>query len=676
MQRTNGSKNGSTKRLWLLGGTLVAASAAVTIALVRTIPTPSGTVKIPWWALAAMFGAAEVFVVHLQFRRGDAHSFSLSEVPLTLGLFFTAPMALVAAHALGAVAALTIHRRQSPVKVFFNVGHLTLETGLAVLVFHAVRGRALIGPAAWGAAFLAAMTTAILASLLVALAISISQGSLKRSAVARSVFLAVIVGLSNTCLGLLGAHVIWRDPVAAWLLLAPAAVVFLAYRGFGVQRSKHESMQFLYESTRLLQRSIEIDSTLRAVMDQGRKMFRADIASITFLAADGEPPLRTTCGPGDFTTGLLQVELDPLTGVWARVASEGQAILLARPIRNERLQAHFAARGIQDAMVAPIFGENGVIGTFLVGNRLGDVSTFDEGDLQMFETLANHASIAIRNARLVARLKDSLSRQTELNRMKDDFVATISHELRTPLTSILGFVQTMLRPTEFAQEDMRSFLEIVDRQAQRLSALIEDLLMVSRVETQTVVSSSGKVSAERVVRNVVADLGPRVGTHEIVLSAASVPPVYTDEEFIYRIVSNLVDNAIKYSPPESRVTLGVSTAEDGVRISIEDEGEGIPPHLHERVFDRFFQADQSRTRSVGGAGLGLYICRSLTEAIGGRLNLERSDPAGSIFSLWIPLQTSARADDGISDGDTKPEPEPVQPAPATIDFASGSARNN
>jgi len=672
MQRTDGPKRGSTKRLWILGGTLVAASFAVAIGLVRTIPAPAGTIRIPWFALAAMFAAAEVFVVHLQFRRGDAHSFSLSEVPLTLGLFFVSPIALVGAHALGAVAALTFHRRQSPVKVFFNVGHLTLETGLAVLVFHAVRGRALMGPAAWGAAFAAAITTAIIASLLVALAISISQGSLKRSAAVKSVVLALTVGVSNTSLGLLGAQVIWRDPVAVWLLFAPAAVVFLAYRGFGVQRSKHESMQFLYESTRLLQRSIEIDSTLQAVMDQGRKMFRADIASITFLPADGEPPLRATIGPGEFSGGLAPIDLDPMTGVWARVASEGQAILLARPIRNERLQAHFAARGIQDAMIAPIFGESGVMGTFLVGNRLGEVSTFDEADLQMFETLANHASIAIRNARLVSSLKDALSRQTELNRMKDDFVATISHELRTPLTSILGFVQTMLRPTEFTQEETRSFLEIIDRQAHRLSSLIEDLLMVSRVEGQTIVASSRKVSAERIVRNVIADLGPRVGTHEIVLSAAKVPSVYTDEEFIYRIVSNLVDNAIKYSPAESRVSLGLAAVDDGVRITIEDEGEGIPPHLSERVFDRFFQADQSRTRTVGGAGLGLYICRSLADAIGCRLTLDRSDPSGSLFSLWIPNRLSAPVDNGKRD---EADQEPTQ-EPEPIDFAIGSSRNN
>ncbi len=97
-------------------------------------------------------------------------------------------------------------------------------------------------------------------------------------------------------------------------------------------------------------------------------------------------------------------------------------------------------------MVAPLFGEDEVVGTMLVGNRFGEVSTFDAEDLKLFETLANHASVSLENARLVGRLEESLAHLTEMNRVKDDFVASVSHELRTPLTSILGYAKTLLRP--------------------------------------------------------------------------------------------------------------------------------------------------------------------------------------------------------------------------------------
>ena len=138
-------------------------------------------------------------------------------------------------------------------------------------------------------------------------------------------------------------------------------------------------------------------------------------------------------------------------------------------------------------MVAPLFGEDEVVGTMIVGNRLGDVSTFDAEDLKLFETLANHASVSLENARLVGRLEESLAHLTEMNRLKDDFVASVSHELRTPLTSILGYVKTLLRPdVDFKESEEHQFLQTIERQGERLRVLIEDLLEVSRLESKEV----------------------------------------------------------------------------------------------------------------------------------------------------------------------------------------------
>ena len=134
--------------------------------------------------------------------------------------------------------------------------------------------------------------------------------------------------------------------------------------------------------------------------------------------------------------------------MWAEVVASAKAVSVPRPIADDRMRLYFASRGVfKDAMVAPLFGEDGaVVGTLLVGDRLGDVSTFDQEDLKLLETLANHASVSLENARLVERLQESLIHLTEMNRLKDDFVAAVSHELRTPLTSIQGYVKTLLRP--------------------------------------------------------------------------------------------------------------------------------------------------------------------------------------------------------------------------------------
>jgi signal transduction histidine kinase len=120
-----------------------------------------------------------------------------------------------------------------------------------------------------------------------------------------------------------------------------------------------------------------------------------------------------------------------------------------------------------------------------------------------------------------------------------------------------------------------------------------------------------------------------------------VPEVVTDESMVHQIISNLVDNAGKYSPAGTKITITGRVEGHSAVISVLDEGGGIPEELHDRIFDRFYQVDQSSTRPVGGTGLGLYICRKLAGAIGGYLWLEDSDTSGSVFSLRIPLRPAA-----------------------------------
>jgi signal transduction histidine kinase len=630
---------GGSSGIWFLAIASSIVALTVSLVWVRHVAAPDLRFHISWPFLAAMFALSEAFVVHLQFRRGDAHSFSLNEVPIVLGLFFTGPAGLVLAQLTGAAVALVLLRRQRAIKVVFNLGHLCLEAALASIVFGAfVVGRDAAGPAGWIAALAACALSATIGGAFVQTAIAISQGRFASRTATRNVALALLFAACNTSLGLAAVQMIARDPRSAWLIVVPVIVVFFAYRGYTRQRQKHESLEFLYESTRRLQRAATVEDALRVLLEQARTMFRAEIAWITFFGNEDGRAVRTILGPSDQIRVIDPIELDPREGVWARVAAEGQAILLQRPIRNERLRVHFKRHGIHDAIVAPISGDAGVTGTMLVGNRLGQVGSFDEQDVRLFETLANHASVSLQKVRLVSRLEDALERMTELHRAKDDFVATVSHELRTPLTSIQGFVQTMLRPdASFRPEEQRELLEVVDRQGRRLRALIEDLLVVSRIETSELGPIPSLISVQELARQVVTDLAGRRGGRRVEFRFAEPLPVLkTDEEMTYRILSNLVDNAFKYTPEESTVVVGARAEGTGVRISVGDQGTGIPEEMQGRIFERFFQVDQSRTRAVGGAGLGLYICRRLSEALRGRLWLERSNENGSVFTLWIP----------------------------------------
>jgi signal transduction histidine kinase len=631
-------------RVWVLNAVLVAGAASFYFGLVRGLPRShvllASDFHIPWWTLAILFYASEVYVVHFQFRR-EAHSLSLSEIPLVLGLFFTSPQGLILAQIIGAAAALAYHRRQTLVKLVFNTSSLALGTAAAAFIFQTLvaHGNPL-GRTGWIAVFLSTIVASGSGVLAIFIAISLSEGEFKVHQRPQALAMALGITVTNTSLALIGVMILWRQPTAAWLLLVPTVMLFLTYRLYTAERQKHDSLESLYSATQGLQQSLKLEASMHSLLTQAQKMFRAEAAQITLFGIEpGELALRTSLDPDRDLEYMTPVELDPTEGVWARVASEDVAVLVARPITNDRLRSHFAERGMRDAMVAPLHGEGTVIGTMTVGNRLGEVTTFDNEDLKLFETLANHASVSVQNARLIEQLEESLAHLTEMNRLKDDFVAAVSHELRTPLTSIQGYVKTLLRPNVvWPADQQRDFMETIDRQADRLRNLIEDLLTVSRIEADRDAPDLASISLPAISQQIAEDRGA-TQTHSITIDfTEGFPEVLTDESMIHQIISNLIDNAVKYTGAGSTITIGGRVEGSSAVISIKDEGEGIPEDLHDKIFDRFYQVDQSSTRQVGGTGLGLYICRKLALAVGGHLWLESSSPEGSVFSLRVPLR--------------------------------------
>jgi signal transduction histidine kinase len=330
--------------------------------------------------------------------------------------------------------------------------------------------------------------------------------------------------------------------------------------------------------------------------------------------------------------------------VWARVASERESVLLSRPIRNEALRRFFGDRRIRDAIVAPLSSDDQLLGILTVADRLDDFSTFDQDDLELFQTLTNHVAVALRNSLLLERLERALAHETEMSRLKDEFVATVSHELRTPLTNVQGFVKTLLRrDVHLTPKEREEFLLAADRHSERLKRLIEDILFASRVESDEPPSrSTQEIGLAGLISRVVEDEAHEDGGERIdVVISDRVPPVLGVEEDVYRIVRNLIDNALKYSPENQRVTVTVGVDADDVLVRVQDRGPGIDPDKRDRIFDRFYQVDQSDTRRVGGVGMGLYICRRAAERLGARIWLDRSDASGSVFAVRLPTADHA-----------------------------------
>lgn len=217
--------------------------------------------------------------------------------------------------------------------------------------------------------------------------------------------------------------------------------------------------------------------------------------------------------------------------------------------------------------------------------------------------------------------------------LENDAVAAIVHELRAPLTSIQGSIKTIIQTgTALDPETRALLLEAIDRQSDRLARLLDDLMVAARLDAEPSSAAAGPVSLRALTEAVVGEFRAR-GTHTLVIEAEPGPcTVETDERRVEHILSNLLDNALKYSPKGSTVIVRLRQDGRGVALSVEDQGPGIPEHLRDRIFDRFYQG----AVPARGAGLGLYICRRLAETMGARVRLEGATQSGSTFTLTIP----------------------------------------
>jgi diguanylate cyclase (GGDEF)-like protein len=379
---------------------LVAATAVTLFVGPGNDFSPLQSPHLPWWVLAVGFFLGERFVVHLHFRR-SAHSFSLGDLPLVLGLLFASSSDLVIGGLIGTAAVLMFDRRLPVVKLAFNLAQFALSTCLAILIVHDLVGaEAAMGPQLWLAVFVATWVSAIVTVFLIGIAISLSEGALKVRTVGQMLSMDFVVTTTNTSLALAAAIIVDADARAIPLLLIPAVTVFLAYRAYLLERQRHERLEFLYEATRTLANSPEIVLALEGLLARSLDAFRAEVAEIVLFSSDGSPPLRTTLGPGDFKEVMQPIEDDIADELRSLVSVEHPAVRLSRPFPTPELRRYLDARLVADAMVAMLPGERRVIGTIMLANRFGLIRSFSQDDLKLFETLANNASVALQYDRL------------------------------------------------------------------------------------------------------------------------------------------------------------------------------------------------------------------------------------------------------------------------------------
>ena len=222
--------------------------------------------------------------------------------------------------------------------------------------------------------------------------------------------------------------------------------------------------------------------------------------------------------------------------------------------------------------------------------------------------------------------------------MKSTFISVISHELKTPVALIKGYAGTLRRPdAEWDMETIRESMEIIEEESDRLTELIENLLDASRLQAGQLQLEKTEVQIDKMAARIVQDFRTQTRLHTFHLDfTPNFPVIQADPERLRQVLSNLLSNAIKYSPQRGKITVSGRHDDQYVYVAVSDQGIGIPAGERDRIFDRFYRVESALSRRTQGAGLGLYLVKSVVEAHRGRIWVSSSPGQGSTFVFSLP----------------------------------------
>ena len=269
-------------------------------------------------------------------------------------------------------------------------------------------------------------------------------------------------------------------------------------------------------------------------------------------------------------------------------------------------------------------------------------------------TIILHVRVAAVGEEYILILADDRTEITRTEEVRNDFVANVSHELKTPVGAI-SLLSEALDDAAGDEEAVRRFAGRMSKESARLTALVQDIIELSRLQSTDMVDRAREVDLNRLVADAVEANRLPAETRDIsvVVGGRVAGAVYGDAKMLTTAFRNLIDNAVRYSPPGSRVGVGLRSREGMAQVSVTDQGPGIPPEEQERIFERFYRIDAARSRHTGGTGLGLSIVKHVVSNHGGEISLWSQPGQGSTFTVRLPEMESP--DDG--DGGARSVPE-------------------
>lgn len=577
----------------------VAVWLAATIAVLT--PTAIGAIGesadlVGIVVLGALVAVAEMTELRFRFSKRLLGAFTLIEAAVSATLLLLPASSALVAVGGGALVA-NLLRRRSVAKVCFNTSQVAMSAFAAAAVlavlpeFGPVVGRHGIGTLAIAMTVYDLVNMSALMGLLRLLSADVA------STLRNQGWLSVAALIGGLPVGILGAELSASRPELVGLLVAPAASVFLAYRG--------------------VSRTQQLLAQVRGDHDRLDRIVAGTSDGILLLGADG-------------TIEVWNEALTGLTGI-PGTAAVGQPV--ERILHGVRLGDPVSgAWRLDDATpTTPTLIDQAQLRHLIDGT----VHTVRESHTFRFEDDRCVGDVVV--------ITD-ITREQEVADLKTDFVARVSHELRTPLTPIKGFASMLLkRGPEMDDEQRRSALERIVERSERMASLVDDLLMVTELgrdddhtATSPALPAREPLDIVAVVHDVARTVGREAGRDDIGVESAEPVTAQLDTDKLAQVLRHLLDNALRYSAPGTPVTVTVGRAGDRLRLDVADRGRGIPGSEQERVFEPFLRLEDPLRMTTSGVGVGLYIARRLAREMDGDVTVQSRPGAGSTFTVELP----------------------------------------
>lgn len=426
----------------------------------------------------------------------------------------------------------------------------------------------------------------------------------------------------------------------------PADLLLAINRALEKERLRRENARLsalvpLFDLNKVLMTTTDVDELVKKVLDTACGELGADWGVLLLKEPDGR--LRIQAGVG-FDPDALPIDLkERIAHIVERQVTDGdQETVCPEEVEDEHVAAIIASKGITKCMICPLVAMDELVGALGLAKG-GAEAKFAPGERELLSVLCGQAAIAIENARLFEQIRRAYRELQKLDHMKSEFINIAAHELRTPLAILMGHAD--LLKDEIQDPKIKSRLQIIVRNALRLRELINALLDMRQLQTGEARVRVSVFDIEGLIADVLQDFHLMAETKGIEIRADVPPdlaPLRNDRQKVLIILSNLLHNAIKFTPEGGQVGIEVSVHSDELWTTVWDTGIGIPAHSFENIFHPFYQVEESLTREHSGIGLGLSIAKGMVELCGGRIWFDSKEGAGSRFTFSLPYTPERR----------------------------------